>query len=142
MNAVDQDTYLSSQINVKLDQIDRTILNDRLNKLAKIPGPRVGDYVRFADGVERRIAHDWAMFDGGLQTADDRFGPMTFYLDSGFCSYSGGLRNQVPRETLTLTEETKLGSVWFFHHDIRHAHNGVDVEIPFRVYTCTEDAPQ
>jgi hypothetical protein len=46
----------------------------------------------------------------------------------------------VPSDSLTLTDERLPGRFWFFHHDHWTAHNGVDVEIPCRVYECDRPA--
>jgi hypothetical protein len=125
-----------------LDDCDRDILRRRWSRLENVAGPRVGDYVRFADGTERRFAHDWDEY--GLQTTDERFGPMSFYIGDEGCSYSGSLNPCVKREALTLAKdqwgsvETKEGHVWFFHHDSAGAGRGVPAFLPFRVYKTDE----
>jgi hypothetical protein len=72
------------------------------------------------------------------QTADGG----SFYLGQSYVSFSGSLNQGVEPQTLTDTGRRMLGSVWFFHHDHRMAHNGVDTEIPFRIYRCSEVAPR
>lgn len=116
------------------DARDLAILRERVAALNEHKGPRVGDYVRFADGVQRRISHLW---DGDPQTSDAG----RFYLDRHGCSFSGTLRPTVPASTLTATDETLDGMVWFFHHDIAQANGGVAATIPFRLYTCSLPAP-
>lgn len=119
-----------------MDERDRTILAERMAALDARPEPRVGDFVRFADGVLRRFSYHWhdgADWDGGYQTSDGG----TYYLGNGYVRMSGSLHPCVPTNTLTRTDETRDGSVWFFHHDQRIAHNGVDVMATFRVYTCS-----
>jgi hypothetical protein len=49
-------------------------------------------------------------------------------------SYSGSLDPAIPKDKLTLTDETQEGRVWFFHHDQWQAHNGVNATVTFRVY--------
>lgn len=126
--------------NNELDQRDRLLLAQRRDALERNEGPRVGDYVDFADGVQRRISHIWG--EGwdrpGAQTSDGG----SFYLGDGYVSFSGGLHPLVPFTTLTLTEERRAGAVWFFHHDYATAHNGIGAVIPFRVYSCAVNAPR
>lgn len=117
-----------------LDPRDRRILDARKASLDGQPGPRVGDYVVFSDGVTRRISYNWG---DAVQTSDGG----SWYLGDGYCSFSGSLYSSVPIASLTQLPEERDGSAWFFHHDYPAAHNGVDVEIPFRVYSCTEIAP-
>ncbi len=116
-----------------LDERDRNILAERLSALDNVGGQRVGDFVRFADGTLRRISYLW---DNAAQTSDGG----SYYLGDGHVSMSGSLYPHVPFATLTLTDERRGGSVWFFHHDIWGAGRGVNATIPFRVYICALDA--
>lgn len=132
---------LNSQPHTTLDQRDSEIIAQRLANIDSIDGPRVGDFVRFADNVERRISYHWRDdegWDGGCQTSEGG----SFYLGEHGCSFSGSLHPSVPTETLTLTDERRDGYVWIFHHDWHTAHNGVDVQIPFRVYESSANAPR
>jgi len=125
---------------LELDAADAEILAERTAELDKVEGPRVGDYVRFADGVERRASFvtpaDWLPEVDSVQTSDGG----SWYLGSAYVSFSGGLCLGVPRSSLTLTDESKLGAVWFFHHDYHRASNGVVAEVPFHVYECSSEA--
>lgn len=47
---------------------------------------------------------------------------------------SGSLGAWIAASRLTLTDETRNGSVWFFHNDYHQAHNGVGATLAFRVY--------
>lgn len=129
------------------DGRDLEILRSRVDELNERTGPRVGDFVRFADGVTRRVSHLWAWdvrTDGprpadwvdSAQTSDGG----SFYLGDGYVSMSGGLHPGVPLETLTDTGELLSGQCWFFHHDWHRAHNGVNVCVPFRLYSCSLEA--
>lgn len=120
-------------MNPKFDDRDQAILDERIAKYDSITDPRVGDFVVFADGVTRRISYLWG---DSVQTSDGG----GYYLGAGYISMSGGLHPGVPPETLTLTDEKKDGSVWFFHHDWWTADNGVYTTMPFRVYTCSREA--
>lgn len=101
------------------------------------PEPRVGDFLDFADGQSRRIAHIWRLESGiAVQPDYAKYGA-SFYFGLGYCSFSGGLLPSIPAASLTLTDERRLGRVWTFHHNHATAHNGVYFSIPFRVYTCT-----
>jgi hypothetical protein len=125
----------------QLDARDTEILADRIHSFEQVTGPRVGDYVRFADDVTRRISYIWRDEHDqafNVQTSDGG----SYYLGKGYVSMSGSLYDGVEPSTLTDTGRRVMGSVWFFHHDHRMAHNGVDTEIPFRLYRCSEVAPR
>lgn len=126
---------------IELDERDRQILWERRHSIELADEPRCGDYVEFADGTTRRISHvygaDWGDM-AGVQTSDGG----SWYLGNGYVSFSGSLYPSVKMTTLTLTDQQRAGSAWFFHHDWATRENGVDVTIPFRVYHCTETAPR
>lgn len=124
----------------EFDERDQSLLDERMAKLDKIGGPRVGDWVIFADGTERRISYVWPASDlPDVQTSNDGGG---WSLNSEYPSYSGGLFSAVFRSTLTDTGETRPGQVWLFHHDLWTAHNGVYTSVAFRVFRCSEAAPR
>jgi hypothetical protein len=124
----------------ELDDRDSEILAQRVNALGLVEGPRVGDYIVFADGTERRISYvtpaEWMPEVDIVQTSKGG----SWYLGDGYISFSGSLYAGVKRDTLTETSEVRAGSVWFFRHDFHTAHNGVDTEMMFRVYECGEEA--
>lgn len=125
----------------ELDQKDKEILTARVAAFDPNQGPRVGDYVDFADGISRLISHVWEDgpgWLGGVQTSDGG----SFYLGDGYMSFSGSLYNSVPHETLTLTEGTRVTGAWFFHHNWHTADNGVEVMVPMRVWKSTAIAPK
>lgn len=113
------------------DERDHQIVAARLAALDEREGPRVGDFVIFADGVIRRFSHDWD--EHGLQTSDGG----SWYLGDGYISFSGGLHPTIKRDTLTLAAEHRDAAVWIFHHDMAAAHRGVHVTVPLRVFHCT-----
>jgi hypothetical protein len=124
-----------------LDDRDIAIIHRRLDAFDERTGPRVGDYVRFADGVLRRISYHWTDgtgWDGGCQSSDGG----SFHLNDGGCSFSGSLYSTVPTESLTLTDERRDGRAWIFHHDLPKAHNGVDFIAECRVYESSANAPR
>ncbi|HVX32578.1 MAG TPA: hypothetical protein VHA80_05495 [Solirubrobacterales bacterium] len=119
-----------------LDDRDRAIVDERMALLDARTGPRVGDFVVFADGTERRISYAWPAGDrwpASMQTSDGG----RFYLGPSGASFSGSLHPGVSEETLTDTGETREGDAWIFHHDAHRAHNGVEFKAPFRVYRCS-----
>lgn len=132
------------------DDRDAEIVAARLALLDKIDGPRVGDYVDFADGTTRRISHDWGPLEDG--ETHGFWGPATgryqtsdtgsYYLGDGYVSMSGGLFPALPAEAFTATDETREARVWIFHHDHWCAGNGVTVSVPVRVFTCDLDPPK
>lgn len=126
------------------DAKNREILASRVKAFDQRLGPRVGDWIYFADGAKRRITHIWHHEDDtpeGAQTTPGTGDAGSFYFDHAYCSYSGGLETSTPCDKLTLTTEKRDGLVWFFHHDHHCAHNAVQALISFRVYTTTENAP-
>jgi hypothetical protein len=121
-----------------LSDRDQEIVDRRI-RLLEHSVPQVGDWIDFADGVQRRISHVWA-WEGEettLQTSDGGH----YYLGEGYVSFSGGLFPATPARHLTLTEERRDGWVWIFHHDQWRAHNGVDLTIPCRVWRSSVKAP-
>src|SRR5260370_42660751 len=121
----------------ELDQVDHDKACRNLLKFDALSGPRVGDYVIFADDVTRRISYvygeDWETDMQGVQTSDGG----SWYFGFGYCDFSGGLYQPVKMDTLTLTDEIRLGNVWMFHHGYQTAGNGITFQIPFRVYKCS-----
>src|SRR4051812_27516804 len=106
-----------------LDTRDQEIVAHRAALLRQHEYPDCGDFIRFTDGITRRVSHvyppDWGDM-AGVQTSDGG----GFYLGPGFVSFSGSLYVPVPMTSLTLTEETASGRVWVFHHDFRGAGRG------------------
>ncbi len=123
----------------ELDSRDREITRERMAAFLECSEPKVGDYFKFADGVERRISHVWegCADDGGdlVQTSNGG----SFYLGHGYCSFSGGLRPGIKASTLTRTGSIRVRSCWFFHHDYRIADGGVGIMPPiFDEWTSSE----
>lgn len=123
------------------DDKDAAIRQKNLVAFDDRQGPRVGDFIIFADGVTRRISHKWD-FQGERETDYQTSDGGSWYFGEGYCEFSGGLYGPVPESTLTPTEEKRDGAVWFFHHNFAQADNGVHTTIPFRVYTCSLPAPR
>src|SRR5258708_23049572 len=121
----------------ELDQIDHDIACRELLKFDQIEGPRVGDFVMFADNITRRISYVWSLEDwqemAGVQTSDGG----SWYFGYGNCDFSGSLHQIAKMNTLTLTKEVRPRIVWVIHHDWRTAGNDVHLEITFLVYKCS-----
>ena len=109
------------------DEKDEVILSQRIQSWNERMGPRVGDYIRLKDGALERFTYHWP---DGMQTG---FGG-SFYLGTGYVSYSGSLNPNIPIDRIQDTGEMMNGTFWFFHHDMQCAHNGVDVKVPCRMY--------
>lgn len=133
---------------VMFDDEDAALLAERIEARDKLEGPRLGDFVRFAEGVEvprlsrdddsrvGRFVHDWG---DDIQWYRDG----SFYLcKGGGCSYSGTLNPAIPKSSLTLTDDKEYGSFWFFHHDMAGASRGVYVKAPCRVYEVKQYGDQ
>jgi hypothetical protein len=118
-----------------IDATDEAIVARRMASIATLTTPRVGDFVRFSDGTERRISYLWP---DGAQTSDGG----SFYLGNYGGNFSGSLHPTVPLDSLMRTDEVRDGTVWIFHHDQHRAHNGVHFSVPFRVYECSLPAPR
>jgi hypothetical protein len=113
----------------RLDARDQAIVQARAVAFAAHTKPQTGDFIEFADGITRRIAHVW--FDENIQTTDGG----SFYLGMGYVSYSGSLYQSIPATAVRLLQDKQInGRFWFFHHDYHTAHNGVDFVIPCRVW--------
>ncbi len=114
-------------------KFNEPILAARVAALNECVGPRVGDFVKvpadpwWGEGGYHRFSYDWG---DGLQHSCGG----SFYLGSSGCGMSGTLYSSIPLEKLRLTDEVKLGAVWFFNRGISGAGRGVDFMIPFRVY--------
>ena len=137
-----------------LSERDAEIIDERARSYETNAGPRVGDFVRFADGVVRRASHVWPAdwhddMVARVQTSDGG----SYYLGAGdgglirrsgpaYISYSGSLYEGVRADALTLTDERREGRVWIFHEDHWGAGRGVDASILFRVYDCSLPAPR
>lgn len=110
------------------------ILKQRLAAYARIPGPRVGDYLELQRPDPRcpeftRFTYDWgeALQTGGLSGS--------YYFGLGFMSYSGSLDPGIDKTDLIDTGRTRSGEFWFFDGDIRGAGRGVFFRAPFRIFT-------
>lgn len=90
--------------------------------------PKVGSYVKFADGSYWRISHDWSDF---FQYS---LGGSFFLHSSGHASFSGSLESPISYEPLTELEEFRLARFWFFSHNSAGAGRGVDCEFMIRVF--------
>lgn len=121
----------------ELDERDQAIIAERLRaREERGKRPEQGDWIRFSDGVEARIAHCWRDDEGwtGLaQTADPPNGGHVHLGEYGG-SYSGSLDHGVPLSKLMSTDETKLGWMWIFHHGHQGAGRGIDFQIPCPVW--------
>lgn len=120
----------------EFDERDAEILANKVAVLNQYKGIRVGDFVRFTDGVLRRVSQIWRDEDGqpdSIQTSNGG----SYYLGTGYVSMSGSLYSGIKPWTLTLTSETRKGSVWFFHHGLAGANRGVSAEVEFRVYQAS-----
>lgn len=129
-----------SENTAPLDPRNMQIFLERQAALDEDTRPRVGDFVHFADGAERRISYIWRDETGAafsIQTSDGG----SWYLGNGYVSFSGSLHPGIEPGALRPTGESKVGAVWFFNHDQARAHNGVDTYATFRVFTCSEPAP-
>lgn len=121
-----------------LDQQDQSILQARQASFTAIAEPKQGDFIRFANGTIKRIAHVWADENGKAETIQPTMyrGDSSFYLGDGYMSFSGSLNTGIPAAKFHRTSETMPGSAWFFHHDYATAHNGVNVTVNCPVWEC------
>ena len=138
----------------QFDDRDGAIVNERITAYAKRTGPRVGDYITFANDVERRISHVWDADwneDGiaSYQTSDSGsyhmgnggFGAWESGERGTYVSFSGALHHSVKGTTLRRAPGVKDAWVWIFHHDLAGAGCAVHATIPARMYRSTDRAP-
>jgi hypothetical protein len=114
---------------------DKEIFLRRVQLLDEVPGPRIGDWIKYADGTILRIGHVWT---------DDAVQPVpggSFYLGDGYVSFSGSLYRGVPINSLTATSQKRRGRVWFFHDDQSRADNSVHLYAEFRVFRTAYPLP-
>ena len=115
------------------DDKDQELLEQRQKARYNRKEPQVGDYIEMEDGTLRRFTYNWDK--SGLQTNDPEFGEGQYFLnESGTGSFSGSLDPIVRREYIINTSNWKPARFWFFHHNRYEANNGVNFEIPVRVW--------
>jgi len=119
--------------NSHLDDENQFIAAEILaNWNAQTGKPRVGDFLRMADGSLKRFCNDTG--DGQQITKGG-----SFYIGrGGGVSYSGGLESPIMWERFKPTEEITKGRFWFFSHDRAGAGRGVDVFLPCRIYELVD----
>jgi hypothetical protein len=129
---------------LQVDEQDEKIIAERMTALDAVTGPRVGDWVHFANEVRWRISNVIHYPADGdtpavhkVQTSDGG----SYHLGAGYVSMSGSLEDPVPVSSLTLTEQTKDARLWIFHHGLAGGDRGVDFTRPMRVYQCSLPAP-
>ena len=110
-------------------------LEDQYNK---INGLRVGDWVRFPNGIMNRVTYIWDVEPERIIQTGGSDGNHGYFLGKGWISYSGGLDVGVDESKFTPTKETKKGWIWFFNNNYVTAHNGVYYEMNFRIFECSE----
>lgn len=110
------------------------MLAERVEKLDKIDGIRVGDFLKLSNGNYLRFSHDW----GYSVQVSKMGGDSSFYLDRGFCSFSGGLYPAIDKSKIKQINDKKMGDVWFFKNDYATAHNGIHFQIDFRVFELND----
>jgi hypothetical protein len=119
------------------DTRDAEILAEREELFNQRSGPRVGDFLRVADGF-LRFTDDWGE---DIQTTVGAkhpcHGDASFYLSDGYASFSGSLDKAIPKTDLHNTGETLEGSFWFFHHGYAGADCGVYFKMRCRVFELT-----
>lgn len=130
-------TIYGSDHNVTPDEQDSDLLTERVCKWDKRSGPRVGDYIVFADGITHRFSHDHGK-EWGIQTSP--IGGSFYMTPSGHSSYSGGLQPAIKHDELENTGKRRLGAVWFFHHEHATASNAVMAKIPCRVFKTSANS--
>ena len=116
------------------------ILAARIAARDRIPGPRVGDFLRLPRIDDRqpeftRLTHLWSFGDpdDNAQTGGGKNG--SYYLaEGGGLSYSGGLDPGVKIADLLPTPDTMEGRIWFFDRDYAGAGRGMNFMIPCRIF--------
>ena len=119
--------------NSHLDDENQLIAAEILaNWNARTGKPRVGDFLRMADGSLKRFCNNTG--DGQQTTKGGSFSISRF----GGVSYSGGLDSPMMWERFKSANEMAKGRFWFFSHDRAGAGRGVDVFLPCRIYELVD----
>ncbi|HEU4344084.1 MAG TPA: hypothetical protein VFU31_21220 [Candidatus Binatia bacterium] len=127
-------TFSDPRLERAKDPRNLEILKTRVEKFDARPRARVGDFLRLPALHPRlpswtRFTHDWG---DHIQTGGTENG--SYYLGSGYLSYSGSLNPGVAHADLLATTEQKEGRLWFFDHNDARADGGVEFVIPLRVF--------
>jgi hypothetical protein len=138
---------LLEEVNARVANKNAEILAERIAAYDKIEGPRVGDYLDFAEPQRSRyegrtassfrIAHDWG---DRVQPACCGGDTGSFYFSVGSMSYSGGLTPPIPTSRLEATGLHRSGCLWFFSENITGAGRGVHFSAQFRVFRVLPEA--
>lgn len=100
-----------------------------------IEGPRVGDYLLYADYSMARLAHHWG---DSVQPSSNGTGGSYHLTATGVVSYSGGLEPSIAIGRLTKhymgDYGIMAGPMWVCFRGILEAHCSVTVPVPCRVY--------
>ncbi len=114
---------------------NRKIAEYRTGLFNKRKGIRVGDFLKLRNGHYLRFSHDW-----GKDIQTSRGG--SFYFGNGCCDFSGGLYGAVYKKLLVKSAENRMGTVWFFNNNEARAHNGIYIDIEFRVFEFSDEAEE
>jgi hypothetical protein len=125
-------------MNCEFDSRDAEILTKCEQAFKQVDGPRVGDFLRTADGF-LRFTHDWGDdIQTTVKASHPCHGDASFYLSDGYASFSGSLDPAISKSKLRDTGEGIEGSFWFFHHGFAGAGRGVYFRIRCRVFEMLE----
>jgi hypothetical protein len=121
---------------------DAERIRKMLAEYDELQGPRVGDWVRFADGHEMRIAYLTA--DGGVQVAYGGTWSMGRSIrdESVGVSFTGQLRKSFPALTLTYEGGPDLGGIVYCVVGPLLEEQWVQVKFAARIYACSLPAPK
>jgi hypothetical protein len=111
------------------------ILAKLVENRAKVPGLRVGDYIKHPNGTYERVTAVWF---GKYQT--QLCGGQYHLCSSGEESYSGGLNPSREQAELKETTEIREGTIWFFDCGIAGVGRGVEFQIAERVFERMESS--
>lgn len=128
------------------DAIDRARIRRCATLHAQRLGPRIGDYIHFADGSLRRIG---CTTEAGGR-AQDRGDVLLWtcppgqrlHLKPGGMAVGDYLLPPITTATLTLAPRTRPGPVWIWRHGQPGLGRRVTAAIACRVYRCTLPPPR
>jgi len=115
-------------------QLNLEIALRRFVNFSKAKGPRVGDIVKYPDGMHTRFTKNWG---DTFQTSSRNY-TGTFYLGEDYPVYSGGFEPPIRLDLLKRKPGHELEIFWFFKNGTRRAHNGIDIQLPVRIYEIAE----
>ena len=134
------ETKPDAVFNYEINNLFKTLYNDylylvRKEAYNKIETICIGDHIIFADGKEAFVSHIYGNTKAKFEVQTSSSGSLHMFRN-GRCSFSGGLYDCIPGNSLTLTNEKRNHQIWFFDQEQSGAHRGKYFPFDFKVWKC------